>query len=95
MYANQPVNSMTVQHPIPSDCIPGMMNRYRWDEDQTRTLASHEIRLACHPEFVLQGCDLVQWFKYTAIVKAIDKLYREGFIYEVIMVWDEPLQVIV
>lgn len=95
MYANQPVNSTTVQHPIPSECIPGMMNRYRWDEDQTRTLDSHEIRLACHPEFVLQGCDLVQWFKYTAIVKAIDKLYREGFIYEVIMVWDEPLLVIV
>lgn len=95
MYANQPVNSTTVQHPIPSEGIPGMMNRYRWDEDQTRTLDSHEIRLACHPEFVLQGCDLVQWFKYTAIVKAIDKLYREGFIYEVIMVWDEPLLVIV
>lgn len=94
MYANQPVNSTTVQHPIPSECIPGMMNRYRWAEDQTRTLDSHEIKVACFPEFELQGCDLVQWFKYTTLDSAVIKLFKTGFIYKVVMVWDESLQAI-
>ena len=91
MYGNLPVAATTVQHPIPSACIPGMMFRYRWDEDQTRTLDSHEIKVACLPEFDLQGCELLQYYSYFALDKAVDTLYRKGFVYEVIMVWDQPL----
>jgi hypothetical protein len=91
MYANMHVGSTTVQHPIPAACIPGMMVRYKWDKDQTRRLASHEIRVACFPEFDLQGCDLFQSYSYLALDKAVEALYRKGFVYEVIMVWDQPL----
>ena len=91
MYANLPVGATTVQHPIPSARIHGVMVRYQWDEDQTRTLDSHEIKVACFPEFDLQGCDLFQSYSRLALDKAVEALYRKGFVYEVIMVWDRPL----
>lgn len=91
MYCNLPVGATTVQHPIPHEGIAGVMTRFKWDEDQTRMLDSHEVRVACSPEFDLQGCDLRLWYSLSVLKNAVKDLMTKGFIYEVIVVWEQPL----
>jgi hypothetical protein len=91
MYAHLPVGATTVQHPLPQLSEPGLFVRYQWDEDQTRELATHTIQVACHPSFSLEDCDLAMSYDYLKLEKAVNTLLRKGFLYEVIMVWDQPL----
>ena len=91
MHAHMPVGATTVQHPLPSLSQPGVFVRYQWDEDHTRQFDSHTIQVACHPSFSLEGCDLLMEYSDLTLEKAVDKLVQKGFLYEVIMVWDQPL----
>lgn len=91
MHAHMPVGATTVQHPLPSQCQPGVFVRYQLDEDYTRLFDSHTIQVACHPSFSLEDCDLVMVYGHLKLEKAMDTLVRQGYLYEVIMVWDQPL----
>ena len=91
MHAHLPVGATTVQHPLPTLSEPGVFVRYQWDEDHTRQFESHTIKVACHPSFSLEDCDLVMLYGHLRLEKAVDTLLRHGYLYEVIMVWDQPL----
>ena len=91
MHAHMPLGATTVQHPLPPTCEPGVFVRYHWDEEHTRQFESHTVQVVCYPSFSLEGCDLLMLYSHLSLEKAVDKLLQKGFLYEVIMVWDQPL----
>ena len=91
MYAHMPVGATTVQHPLPPLGEEGIFVRYQWDKDHTREMETHTFQVACHPKFSLDGCDLELLYDHLKLERAVDTLLRKGFLYEVLMVWDQPL----
>lgn len=91
MYANQQFGATTVRYPIPSMHMPGVMVRYEWDEDKTLLSATCKIKVAHLPSFELHPYSLLAAYDDIKLEKAVQTLQKTGFVYEVIMAWDQPL----